>query len=152
MKPVNHQPASYHTVVPYLTVKEAPHFIEFLQQVFDAKESERIPTPDGKIMHAEVRIGDSAIMISEACDEMGPMPASLYLYVKDSDAAFRKALDAGAAVIMEPADMFWGDRFSSVKDRWGNQWSLATHIEDVPREELPQRARAFMEQSAPTQS
>lgn len=146
MKNTNHKPEGYHTVTPYITVKDAPGFIDFVQRAFDAKESERVTRPDGGIMHAEVRIGDSPIMISEACDQMGPMPASLYLYVEDADAVFRKAVDSGAKSFMEPADMFWGDRFSSVTDTWGNQWSIASHVEDVAPDELKKRARAFMEQ------
>lgn len=98
-------------------------------------------------MHAEIRIGDSVIMLSEACSEMGPTPSCLYLYVEDADATFRKAVDAGAKPGMEPTDMFWGDRFSSVNDAWGIEWCISTHVEDVPPEELEQRAKAFAEQN-----
>ncbi len=148
MSTIHHQPKGYHTVTPYITVKDAPGLIEFIKRVFRGEELERIDQTDGRIMHAEVRIGDSPIMISEACDQMGPMPASLYLYVKDADTVYRGALEAGAASVMEPADMFWGDRFSSVKDPWGNTWSIATHAEDVPSGELEKRARSFAEEMA----
>lgn len=152
MKNVNYKPEGYHTVTPYITVKDASALIEFLQRAFDAAETERVSRPDGAIMHAEVRIGDSPVMISEACDEMGPMPASIYLYVEDADKVFGGAVEAGATAIMQPADMFWGDRFSCVKDAWGNQWSIGTHIEDVPPEELEKRARAFSEEGAGEES
>ncbi len=151
MSTIQHQPKGYHTVTPYITVKDAPGFIEFIKQVFQGEELERIHQTDGRIMHAEVRIGDAPIMISEACDQMGPMPAQLYLYMKDADAVYRDALAAGATSVMEPADMFWGDRYSCVKDSWGIVWSIASHVEDVPAEELEKRARAFTEQMAAEQ-
>ncbi|TVR49312.1 MAG: VOC family protein [Puniceicoccaceae bacterium] len=143
-----HQPDGYHTITPYLNVKDAPGFIAFTRKVFDADLVEEIKTRDGSIMHAEIRIGDSIIMISEACAERGPLPASLYLYVRDADTVFRRAVDTGCKPMMEPADMFWGDRWGAVIDAWNNQWSISTHIEDVPPEELPQRAKAFAEQMA----
>lgn len=143
MKKMHYKPDGYHNVTPYITVSDAGGFLDFVQQALGAKVTERIARPDGGIMHAEARIGDSAIMISESSGEMGPMPASLYLYVEDGDASFKQAVQAGATALMEPGDMFWGDRFSCVKDAWGNQWSFATHIEDVPPEELKKRARDF---------
>lgn len=147
MKTENFRPKGYHTVTPCIAVKDAAGFIEFLSRVFDAKEGERMDRPDGRIMHSEVRVGDSAIMISEACDEMGAMPASLYLYVENADKTFNRAVEAGASTVMEPADMFWGDRLSSVRDAWGNQWSISTHVEEVPPEEIEKRAAVFMEQN-----
>jgi len=131
MKTVQYQPKGFHTVTPYITVEDAPSFIEFISTVFNAVEKEKVLHADGKIMHAEVRIGDSTIMISEACNQMGPKPTGLYLYVEDADAVFKKAVEAGATPVMEPVDMFWGDRFSSVRDKWNNDWSISTHIEDV---------------------
>ncbi|HLS27725.1 MAG TPA: VOC family protein [Opitutales bacterium] len=148
MNKPNPIPAGYHTITPALAVKNAADLIGFMEEVLDAKRSEYMTRPDGSIMHAEVRIGDSTVMIGEACDEMGPMPGSLFLYLEDSDESFRRAVEAGATVVMEPTDMFWGDRYSCVKDRWGNQWSFATHIEDVSKEEIDRRAKAFMEKSA----
>ncbi|MCC5850478.1 MAG: VOC family protein [Verrucomicrobia bacterium] len=144
-KATTHQPPEYHTVIPYLTVKDAHGLVDFLKTVFDAQPGECLNRPDGTIMHAEVRIGDSTVMLSEACEEMGPMPASLYVYVKDVDAAFKRAVDAGATPIMPPDDMFWGDRFCCVQDKWGNQWSPSTHIQDLSPEEIEQGSRAFME-------
>jgi PhnB protein len=146
MKSVKYIPDGYHTATPYITVNDTPGLIEFLQRAFGATETSRINRPDGAIMHAEIRIGDSPIMLSEACQEMGPMPASLYLYLEEADAAFARAVEAGATPIMEPADMLWGDRFGCVKDAWGNQWSISTHIEDVAPEDLDKRARLFAEQ------
>jgi uncharacterized glyoxalase superfamily protein PhnB len=106
----------------------------------------RMPTPDGTIMHAEVRIGDSPVMMGEARGEHKPMPGSIYLYVDDTDATYRRALQAGATSLMEPADQFYGDRSASVVDPVGNHWFIATHIEDVPPEELARRAEVFMKQ------
>lgn len=147
MKTTKPIPDGYHTVTPYLMVDDAAGLTEFLEKAFDAKQTESIKRPDGAIMHAEVRIGDSTIMMSDACESMGPMPASIHLYLEDCDRFYKRALEAGATSVMEPADMFWGDRFGSVKDKWGNQWSIATHVEDVPPEELEQRAHAFAQQS-----
>ncbi len=145
-KATTHQPPEYHSVIPYITVEDAAGLIDFLGTVFSAKLGECIKRPDGKIMHAEVSIGDSTVMLADACEEMGPMPASLYVYVQDTDAAYKRALDAGATTIMPPADMFWGDRFCCVQDKWGNQWSPSTHTLDMTPEEIAQGARAFMEQ------
>ena len=96
-------------------------------------------------MHAEVKIGDSIVMMSDAVRE-APMPGSVFLYVNDVDAVYKRALQAGATSQLEPTDMFWGDRFASVKDSFGNKWGMATHKEDVPPEEMPKRAAAFMKQ------
>jgi PhnB protein len=139
-------PEGYHTVTPYLVVQGVPALIDFLKQAFDAQEIMRIPRPDGAIMHAEVRIGDSAVMMGEAMGEFQPMPGSIHLYVNDADATYQRALQAGATSIMEPADQFYGDRSAGVVDPVGNRWWIATHQEDVPPEELARRAEAFMQQ------
>lgn len=138
VKPI---PEGYHTVTPYLVVPGAAKLIEFLRHVFDAQEIERMARPDGTVMHAEVRIGDSVVMMGEASGEKPAMPAMLYLYVKDCDATYKRALQAGAISVMEPADQFYGDRNAAVKDASGNQWWMATHVEDVPPEEMARRAR-----------
>ncbi|MCC5788375.1 MAG: VOC family protein [Opitutales bacterium] len=145
MNKVNPIPQGYHNVTPYLTVSGADKLIEFLQKVFDAKLVERHDQPDGKIMHAEVRIGDSMMMISEACEEMGAMPSHLYFYVEDTDGTYQKALKAGSTSIMKPEDQFWGDRMGGVKDPWGNLFWIGTHIEDVSKEEMAKRAAEFAE-------
>ena len=145
VKPI---PDGYHNVIPYLIVQGAAALIDFLRHAFDATEKERHTWPDGSIMHAEVKIGDSVIMLGEARGEWKPMPASIYLYVNDADATFRKAIKAGAVSVMEPADQFYGDRHGGVKDLCGNSWWIATHIEDVPPEELQKRMEEYIKKQA----
>ena len=136
-------PDGFHTVTPYLVVSGVSTLLEFLKQAFDAQE---ILSPmlrsDGGVGHAEVKIGDSIIMMGEPMGDMQPMPGSLYLYVQDTDAVYQRALQAGATSLMEPADQFYGDRSAGVKDAVGNQWWIATHQEDVPPDEMLKRARA----------
>ncbi len=139
-------PDGYHSVTPHITVQGASKLLDFLKQAFDAKENYRMAQPDGTVMHAEVRIGDSIVMAGEARGQAKAMPSSLYLYVADVDAVYRRALQAGATTTMEPADQFWGDRTACVKDPAGNQWMIATHKEDVSPEEIRRRAEAFMKQ------
>ncbi len=141
VKPI---PDGFHTVTPHLTVQGALKLVEFLKQAFDAKELFRMAHPDGTLMHAEVKIGDSIVMMGEAKGRCQPMPCSLYVYVNDADAVYKRALQAGATSTMEPADQFYGDRTAGVKDPSGNQWMIATQNEDVPPEELKKRAEAFM--------
>jgi len=145
---VNPTPQGFHNVTPYLIVREVPKLLDFLKHAFNAQEIMRLPQPDGTIMHAEVKIGDSVVMMGEAQGEHKPMPASIYLYVDDTDATYKRALQAGASSQMEPANMFYGDRHGSVVDPVGNHWSIAKHIEDVPPAELAKRAEAFMKQQA----
>ena len=142
VKPI---PDGYHSVTPQLDVKGAAKLIDFMKQAFGAEEVMRMPGPGGALMHAEVKIGDSIVMMSDAVRE-APMPGSVFLYVNDVDAVYKRALQAGATSQLEPTDMFWGDRFASVKDSFGNKWGMATHKEDVPPEEMPKRAAAFMKQ------
>lgn len=138
VKPI---PEGYRTVTPYLVVDGADRLIAFLKDAFGAEERFRMPTPDGKIGHAEVRIGDSVVMMGDAsAGEMDPMPAMIHLYVEDVDASYRSALDAGASTVREVADQFYGDRSGGVKDPVGNVWWLATHVEDVSPEEVARRA------------
>lgn len=143
VKPI---PEGYNTVTPYLIVKGVPALIDFLKQAFDAKEIERHSQPDGSVMHAEVKIGDSILMMGEAAGKWSPMPAGFYLYVTDTDAVYKRAMQSGATSVMEPMDQFYGDRNAGVKDPSGNQWWIATHKEDVSREELAKRAEAAMSQ------
>jgi PhnB protein len=138
-------PEGYHSVTPFLALKEADRAIDFYKRAFGAVEKFRMPGPDGRIMHAELTIGDSTVMLTEAMHEP-PSVSSLYLYVPDVDTVFDRAVRAGAKAKMPPADMFWGDRFGSVSDPNGNTWSIATHVEDVPPEEMPKRAQAAMAQ------
>jgi len=143
VKPI---PDGYHTVTPMIVVEGADKVIGFLEKVFDAKELGRVSRPDGKIGHAEVKVGDSKVMISEAggSKDCVATPANLYVYVKDVDAAYKRALKAGASKMVEPADMFWGDRYGAVRDHGGNTWGIATHVEDVTPAEIEKRAAACM--------
>jgi uncharacterized glyoxalase superfamily protein PhnB len=144
VKPV---PDGYHTVTPYLTVRGAPKVIEFLKQAFGAELSyEPIKRPDGTIMHAQITIGDSRVMIAEESEMAKATESSLYLYVPNVDSVYQRAMKAGGNTIMEPTDMFYGDRNGGVKDPSGNSWFIATHKEDVTPQELAKRADAFMKQ------
>jgi len=140
VKPV---PEGYHTVTPFLTLKDAAGAIEFYKKAFGAQERVRMPTPDGKVAHAELQIGDSVVMLSEALQE--PVTsASIYLYVPNADAMFDRAVKAGAQSTMPLADMFWGDRYGRLTDPFGVRWGIATHKEDVPPEEMGRRAAKAM--------
>ena len=142
VKPI---PDGYHSVTPYLVVPGVARLIEFLKQAFGAIETERHARPDGAIMHAEVRIGDSVVMMGEPSGPYPAMPACVYLYVSDADATYKRAIEAGATSLMEPADQFYGDRHGGVKDPSGNTWWIATHQEDVSPEEMARRAKAYAE-------
>lgn len=124
---VSFMPAGFHTITPYLQVEGAANLIEFMKLVFEAEEVGRVPLPDGSIMHAEVRIGDSMVETADAGGEVKPTPAAIHLYVADVDAAYRRALEAGAGSIREPVDQFYGDREAAVRDPLGNNWYIATH-------------------------
>jgi len=137
-------PDGYHTVTPHLVNENVSRLIEFLKRAFDAQEVHRLAGPDGRVMHAELRIGDSMVMIGEASNECKPMPSSIALYVEDVDEVYRRALAAGAVTLKEPMDQFYGDRSGGVKDPSGNHWWIATHIEDVPVEEIKLRAEHWM--------
>jgi PhnB protein len=149
-KPV---PEGYHTLSTYLAVDDAARAIEYYEKAFGAKEVVRMDAPGGKIGHAELEIGDSRIMLSDPFPqastrppkELGGASASVFMYVEDVDAVVNRAVDAGATVTMEVADQFWGDRFGSIADPFGHVWSIATHVEDVPPEEMAERARVAME-------
>jgi PhnB protein len=146
MAKVNFIPAGYRTMTPSLVLKDAHRAVEFYKQAFGAEERFRMSTPDGKVAHAELQIGDSIMMLSEAMRE--PVTsASLYLYVPNVDAVIQRAIAAGAQANMPAADMFWGDRFGSVSDPFGVRWGIATHIEDVAPEELKKREAQLFAQS-----
>jgi len=142
--PVKPIPEGYHSVTPYLTVEGVARLIEFVTAAFDAKELDRITGPDGRIAHAEVRIGDSVVMMGEARGDWKPMPGTIYLYTTDADATYKRALKAGATSLAEPANQFYGDRHAAVRDPVGNVWWIATRIEDVSPEEIQKRAKALM--------
>jgi len=149
---VKPRPEGYHTATPYLTIRDAARAIDFYRQAFGATELMRMPGPGGKIMHAEIRIGDSIVMISDENLEMGApspeslggTPGSIFLYVDDVDAVVARATQAGAKVKMPATDMFWGDRFGSVVDPFGHAWGVATHKEDLGPEEIVRRRDAQM--------
>ncbi|WP_353154282.1 VOC family protein [Herminiimonas fonticola] len=139
-------PAGMHSVTPHLVCAGAADAIAFYIKAFNAVETFRLPGPEGKLMHAQLRIGDSTIMLVDempSCGALGPKalkgtPISLHLYVEDADAAFARAVAAGASVKLALTDMFWGDRYGVVEDPFGHQWSIATHIRDVGPEEMQQ--------------
>jgi PhnB protein len=145
-------PKGYHTATPYLTVSDGMAALEFYRRAFGARETERMPGPGGKVMHGELRIGDSVIMLSDeipgmstckAPTSLGGTTGSVFLYLPDVDKTFQQAVAAGCKVLMPPTDMFWGDRFGKLEDPFGNQWGLATHKEDVPPAEIARRAAAM---------
>jgi PhnB protein len=152
-KPV---PQNFHTVTPALVVRNGAQAIEFYKKALGAEELMRMPGPDGKIMHAELKIGDSVIFLSDENPEMGTKSpqtlggtaGSLYLYVEDVDKAFKRAVDAGGKSTMPVADMFWGDRFGSFLDPFGHNWGLSTHVEDLSEKEIEERAKDFYAQMA----
>ncbi|MBJ6723232.1 VOC family protein [Geomesophilobacter sediminis] len=144
-------PEGFHSITPTFTFTDARKAIEFYKQAFGAQERFVMPGPDGKgVMHAEIIIGDSIVMFGEespqnpckSAQTMGGSPIGFYFYVEDVDKAFRRALEAGAQVRMQVADMFWGDRVGSVQDPFGFNWTLATHIKDPTRQELEEGAQA----------
>lgn len=136
-------PDGFHTVTPYLIVDDVPALLDFAQKAFDAEVIEKLTLPDGTVMHAQIRIGDSMLMMGGARPEWPAMPASLYLYVPDCDVLYRRAIEAGATSIEEPSDQFYGDRHAGVRDSNGIVWWVATHIEDVSSEEIARRAAAM---------
>jgi PhnB protein len=135
-------PKGFHSITPYLVVTDPGALIEFLTQAFDAVEIFRLKRHDGSIMHAQVRIGDSMVMLGGATAEWPAMMAGIYLYVGDVDATYERALKAGATSLMSPTDEFWGDRMGGVRDPADNCWWIATHVEDVSDEEIARRAEA----------
>jgi len=142
--PVQFKPENRPSVISYLVVEKPSKLIEFVKTVFGAELIDSSITPDGEIMHAEIRIEDSIIMMGQASEEWKAIPAMLYIYVPDTDSVYQKALDAGAVSVMEPSDQFYGDRNAGVKDENGNLWWIATHVEDVTPEEMARREQEFM--------
>jgi uncharacterized glyoxalase superfamily protein PhnB len=151
--PVKPIPDGFHTVTPYLTVRGVDKVIEFLRQAFRAEVSHApIKRPDGKIMHAQVKIGDSCIMLGEESEQAKATSSTLYLYVPDVDQVYQRAMKAGGKSVMEPADMFYGDRCGGVKDQSGNSWMVATHKEDLSVPDLQKRADEFMKKQHKSQA
>ena len=146
--PVKPIPEGYHSITPYLIISGAAKALDFYKQAFGAIELFRMDSPDGRIGHAEIKIGDSPIMLADEHPEMGARspeswggsPVSLMLYVEDVDRVFAQAVEAGATVERPLADQFYGDRTGGLKDPFGHNWYVATHIEDVSPEEMARRA------------
>ena len=149
VKPI---PEGFRTVTPYLTLQNGARAIEFYTRALGAKELMRMETPDGKIGHAEIKIGDSVIMLADEMPQgstrspqsLGGTSAGIFLYVENADAFFDKAVSAGAKEVMRPTDMFWGDRFGSFTDPFGHSWSVATHKEDVSPDDMRKRGKEAM--------
>ena len=141
-----YQPEGYQSVIPYLHVNGAAKMITFMKEVFDAKEIAVYPRPDGTIGHAALRIGDSVVELADGGQEWPAMPCALQIYVPDTDAAYHRALKAGAISLQEPADQFYGDRVASVKDFCGNNWYIATQMEVVSKAEVDKRLAAMSQQ------
>ncbi len=138
----NSIPQGFGTVTPFLCVTDAVKLIDFLKQAFAAEVTFRMDGPDGSVAHAEVKIGDSKVMIGQVPADRA-IRAMLHLYVTDTDAVYNRAIAAGATSVREPADQFYGDRSGGVRDIWGNEWWMATHIEDVSQEEMERRMKAM---------
>ena len=148
-------PEGYHTITPHLSVRGAARAIEFYKKAFGAEEQMRMPGPDGKsVMHGELKIGDSIVFLNDEVPGMGcrspqslgGTSGALHLYVEDVDAAFNRAVAAGAQVRMPVSDMFWGDRYGKIIDPFGHEWGIGTHKEDLTPEEIRKRGEAFFKQ------
>jgi PhnB protein len=149
VKPI---PEGYHTLSPALAVDDATKAIDFYKRALGARERMVMPGPGGKVAHAELEVGDSVVMLADTTPQSSGRPPSalggtsvvLFLYVEDVDALVQQAVDAGATLTMPVADMFWGDRFGQIADPFGHHWQVATHIEDVPPDEMAERAKKAM--------
>jgi PhnB protein len=155
VKPI---PEGYHSITPGLVLKDANKAIEFYKKAFGAEVKMNMPNPDGRCMHGELKIGDSIFFVGDEFPEFAPdnkapqsvgaVTGSLFLYVQDTDAAFKRAVDAGAKPLMPPADMFWGDRFAKVVDPFGHHWGMATHKEDLTPQQMETRKKEWEKQQA----
>jgi len=141
-------PEGYHSITPYLAVHEAGKLIDFLKRSFDAQEVRRHTMPDGTVANAEIKIGDSMVMIGEAPKEHSTMKSMLYHYVSDVDSVYQAALAAGGASVREPQDQYYGERVAGVADPAGNQWWIATREEDLSTEEMAKRMTAMLKQKS----
>jgi PhnB protein len=157
--PVKPVPQGYHTTTPYLTVSNAARAIEFYTKALGAREIMRMEGPGGKIGHAELKIGDSIIMLADEMPQgatkspqtLGGTTGGIFLYVENVDAFYDKAISGGGKATMRPENMFWGDRFGQFTDPFGHSWSVATHIEDVTPQEMEKRSREAMQKMAQQQ-
>ena len=149
-------PAGYHSVTPAIVVRDAAAAIDFYKKAFGAEEIDRMAGPDGSIMHAEIRIGDSILMLGEENEQWGTksplslngVHGSLHIYVEDADVAFNRALKAGATVRYPLEDAFWGDRYGKVTDPFGHEWGLATRVKDMTKAEMEKAGQEWMAKAA----
>jgi PhnB protein len=148
-------PEGYHSITPQITCRDAARAIDFYKNVFGAVELSRMPDPSGKIMHAELRIGDSRLMLNDEIPGMAVAPTSaaihshsLFIYTEDVDSVYKRAVKAGGRADMQPSDMFWGDRYGTFTDPFGHQWGVATHIEDVAPAEMQRRFEEMTKQKS----
>ena len=149
-------PKGYHTVTPAIIVRDADKAIDFYRRALGAQEVSRMKGPDGSIMHAEIKIGDSLVMLGEENEQWGTksplstsgLPSSLHIYVDDADRAFQRALDAGATVRYPLEDAFWGDRYGKITDPFGHEWGIATRVKDLSDEEMERAGKEWMAKQA----
>jgi uncharacterized glyoxalase superfamily protein PhnB len=140
-------PTGFHSLTPFIVVKGAEQLLDFIKHAFNGETISMMKDPEGKVMHATARIGNSILMLSDADEKFEAMPCMLYLYVEDVDSIYKKAVHFGGQSLREPTDEFYGDRSAGIKDAWNNQWWIATHIEDVDADEINRRAEAFYNKS-----
>ena len=133
----------FRAITPYLFAQDAAHLIKFISRAFGGVEAFRKERPDGAVIHAEMRVGDSMLMLGEATPQFGPMPTSIYLYVTDSDSVYQHALSVGGVSVFPIMTLPNGERYGGVKDPFGNVWWIATHVEDVPPDEEERRWKQF---------
>lgn len=136
-------PMGFHTITPFLVVHGAEPLLDFIKSAFNGETTYMLKHGNGKVMHATARIGNSILMVCDADENFAAMPCMLYLYVKDVDELYAQALQAGAESLRAPQDEFYGDRSAGIRDRWNNQWWIATHIEDVDKDEISRRAQVY---------
>lgn len=152
MTKVNPIPQGFHTITPHLIIDGAAKAIDFYKKAFGAEEICRMPGPGGGLMHAEIQIGTSKLMLADEAPQWGCLgpkghsPVCLHVYVPDCDAAMKRAADAGATVVMPASDVFWGDRYGKLKDPFGHEWSIATHVKDLSPEEMEAAMAEAMKQ------
>ena len=152
-------PAGHHTATPALIIHGAAEAIEFYKKAFDATETSRLPGPNGKLMHASIRIGDSTVMLVDEMPEHGALgprslkgsPVTIHLYVKDADTVAARAVRLGAKTTMPVTDMFWGDRYGQIEDPFGHRWSIATHIRDVAPADMQKAMQSMCSQQKSAQ-
>jgi PhnB protein len=154
MAPTKPIPDGFTTVTPSLVFKDCNKAIDFYKKALGAQELMRMPGPDGKMMHAEIKVGNSHVMMndeimgSKSAETLGASPVTFYLYVEDADSSFKKAIAAGCKEIMPVADMFWGDRMGAVSDPYGYKWNFSTHVKDMTPEEMKRGQDEWMKQMA----